>query len=57
MGTILTVVWVMCMFLWLLSALPFPQTQPFNWVHPILAWIAVAIIGYVIFAGAQMAFR
>ncbi len=48
MSIILTVIFVMCMFAWLLSALPFPQTAPFGWVHPLVAWIAVAILGYVI---------
>jgi hypothetical protein len=50
MTLILTVIFIMCMFLWLLAVLPFPQTAPFSWAHPILAWIAVAILGYVIFA-------
>jgi hypothetical protein len=48
MTLILTVVFVMCMFGWLIAALPFPQTAPFGWAHPILAWVAVAILGYVI---------
>ena len=50
MTLILTVIFVMCMFAWLIAVLPFPQMQPFGWAHPILAWVAVAILGYVILA-------
>jgi len=53
MSLILTVIFVMCMFMWLLSALPVPQTEPFRWVHPIIAWIAVAILGFVVLGGAR----
>jgi hypothetical protein len=51
MTIILTVIFVMCMFGWLMTCLPFPQVQPFAWAHPIMAWIAVAILGYVILSG------
>jgi hypothetical protein len=54
MSIILVIVFVLCMFLWLLAALPLAQTTPFNWAHPILAWIAVAILGYVVLSGAQV---
>lgn len=51
MTLMLTVVFVMCMFGWLMSALPFPQVAPFAWAHPILAWVAVAILGFVMLGG------
>ncbi len=43
----------MCMFMWFFAAMPFPQTAPFAWTNNIFAWVAVAILGYVIFSGAS----
>jgi len=57
MGLLLIIIWVFCMMAWLFSAMPFPQTQPWAWVHPIIAWVAVAILGYIVFSGAPVAFR
>ncbi len=51
MSLILVVVFVMCMFIWLLAALPVQQVAPWGWVHPLVAWIAVAILGYVVLSG------
>jgi len=48
MSLILTVVFVMCMFMWFLAALPVAQAEPYRWVHPIISWIAVAILGFVV---------
>ena len=57
MDLILTVVLIVCMLLWLLSALPFPQTAPFNWAHPLLAWICVAILCFLVIGGGHVAIR
>jgi hypothetical protein len=57
MSILLVVIFVMCMFAWLMSALPFPQTAPFAWVHPLVAWIAVAILGYAVLGGAGEGMR
>lgn len=54
MGIILIVIFVMCMFLWFFAAMPFPQTQPFGWTNNIFAWVAVAILGYVVLSGAPV---
>ena len=54
MSLILTIVFIMCMFLWFLSAFPMPQTEPWRWVHPIIAWIAVAILGFIVLGGARL---
>jgi hypothetical protein len=40
------------MFMWFFAAMPFPQTAPFAWTNNIFAWVAVAILGYVILTGA-----
>jgi hypothetical protein len=57
MGLLLIIIWVFSMMLWLFSALPLSQAQPYAWVHPIVAWVAVAILGYIVFSGAPVAFR
>ena len=49
---ILEVLFVMTMFLWLLAALPFPAAAPFGWAHPLLAWIAVLLLGLFLFMPA-----
>lgn len=47
--TALMVVFIVCMILWLLSAMPIPQVTPYSWAHPLLAWICVAILGFSAF--------
>lgn len=49
MTLILTVIFVMDMFLWFLSCMPFPATAPYGWASNILAFIAVLILGLIIF--------
>jgi hypothetical protein len=50
MGLVLEVVLIICMFLWLLAALPVPASSWAAPYHPLLAWISVAIICYFMFA-------
>lgn len=57
MDLVLTVVFIVCMLLWLLSALPFPQTAPFSWAHPLLAWICVLCLGLIIITGHGVVVR
>jgi hypothetical protein len=49
MGLVLEVVLIICMFLWLLAALPVPASSWAAPYHPLLAWISVAIICYFMF--------
>ena len=57
MDLILTVVLIVCMLLWLFAALPFTQTEPYRWFHPLLAWICVAILCFLVIGGGHVAVR
>jgi hypothetical protein len=57
MDLILTVVLIVCMLLWLFSALPVVQLAPFNWAHPLLAWICVAILCFLVLGHGGVAVR
>jgi hypothetical protein len=45
---IIEVLFVMTMFLWALTVLPFPQIAPFASYNNVLAWIAVLLLGLFI---------
>lgn len=53
MTLILTVVLIVCMLLWLFSALPIAPVVPFNWAQPLLAWICVAILCFLVLGGGD----
>jgi hypothetical protein len=46
---VLEILFVVTMFLWFLTALPVPQTQPFGWASTWLAFIAVLLLGLFMF--------
>jgi hypothetical protein len=52
--SILMILFVVAMFLWFLSALPWPPLTQFNPASWILAFISVLILGIVIFAGGAV---
>jgi hypothetical protein len=54
---ILEILFVVTMFLWFLTALPVPQTQPFGWANTWLAFIAVLLLGLFMFLPALRAER
>jgi hypothetical protein len=49
---ILEILFVMTMFLWFLTVLPFPPMDPFRPHSGILAFIAVLLLGLCIFVPA-----
>jgi hypothetical protein len=49
---IITILFVVTMFLWFLSCLPVPQVQPFGWASNWLAFIAVLLLGVFLFMPA-----
>jgi hypothetical protein len=49
---IVTILFVVTMFLWFLSSLPVPQVAPFSWASGWLAFIAVLLLGIFIFMPA-----
>ena len=46
---IVTILFVVTMFLWFLTNLPVPQIAPFGWASGWLAFIAVLLLGIFIF--------
>lgn len=46
---VLTILFVVSMFLWGLSVLPHPTIAQFGWATSLLAWISVLILGLFIF--------
>lgn len=46
---IIEILFVITMFLWFLTILPVPQLAPFGWAGSILAFIAVLLLGLMIF--------
>jgi hypothetical protein len=57
MVLICEVLFIVCMFLWLLTALPFPQAAPYSSARNFLAWFAVLFLGLIVFVQAPGAFR
>jgi hypothetical protein len=49
---IITILFVVTMFLWFLSNLPVPQATQFNWASGWLAFIAVLLLGVFLFMPA-----
>lgn len=48
---IIEILFVVAMFLWFLTTLPFPQTAPYAGAGPFLAFFCVLLLGITIFAG------
>jgi hypothetical protein len=46
---VITILFVVVMFLWLLTILPFPPLQPFARGNAFLAFVAVLLLGLFIF--------
>ena len=46
---VLTVLFIVVMFIWFLSILPVPQIAPYGWAGSWLAFIAVLLLGLFIF--------
>lgn len=46
---VLTILFVVSMFLWGLSTIPHPTITAFGWASSLLAWISVLILGLFIF--------
>jgi hypothetical protein len=46
---IVTILFVVTMFLWFLTNLPVPQAAQFNWAGSWLAFIAVLLLGVFLF--------
>jgi hypothetical protein len=46
---IVEILFVVAMFIWLLTILPVPQVAPFTWSSPWLAFICVLLLGIFIF--------
>jgi hypothetical protein len=46
---VVTILFVVCMFLWFLSILPVPQAAQFTWSAAWLAFIAVLLLGVFLF--------
>ena len=46
---VVTILFVVTMFLWFLTNLPVPQAQQFSWTSSWLAFIAVLLLGVFIF--------
>jgi hypothetical protein len=46
---IITILFVVTMFLWFLSNMPVPQVAPFAWAGSWLAFIAVLLLGIFLF--------
>ncbi len=57
MGLILAVVLIVCMLLCLFAALPVPAAAPYTIYHPLLAWICVAILCYLVLGGGAATVR
>jgi len=57
MDLILTVILIICMFLSLMAALPFPQVAPFGWMWRIFIWISVAILCFLVVGGGHVVVR
>jgi hypothetical protein len=49
---ILEILFVVVMFLWLITILPFPQIQPFASSNVFFAFVAVLLLGLYLFAPA-----
>jgi hypothetical protein len=49
---ILTILFVVDMFLWFLTLLPVQPVAPYAWAHPMLGWIAVLLLGLFLFMPA-----
>lgn len=49
---ILEILFVVTLFLWLLTILPFPPMAPYASTHPFFAFIAVLLLGLYIFLPA-----
>jgi len=48
------VLFIVCMFLWLLTALPFPQAAPYSGARSFLAWFSVLFLGlYILVPGLR----
>jgi hypothetical protein len=46
---IIIILFVVCMFLWGLASIPHPTVAPFAPAAPLLAWIAVLLLGLHLF--------
>jgi hypothetical protein len=46
---IIEILFVVTLFLWLLSLLPVPQVAPFGWASSWMAFVAVLLLGLFIF--------
>ena len=46
---VVTVLFVVCMFIWFLSIVPVPQVGPYVWASNWLAFIAVLLLGIFLF--------
>jgi hypothetical protein len=46
---VIEILFVVCMFLWFLTIIPVPQMGPFTWAGGWLAFIAVLLLGVIIF--------
>lgn len=53
-GLILAVVLIVCMLFWLFAALPVPASAPYAPYHPLVAWICVAILCYLVIGGGRL---
>jgi hypothetical protein len=51
MGFILAIVLIVCMIFWFFAALPVPAAAPYAPYHPLVAWICVAILVYLVIGG------
>jgi hypothetical protein len=49
---ILEILFIMVMFLWFITILPFPPLAPYNSAHPFFAFTAVLLIGLYLFLPA-----
>jgi hypothetical protein len=47
---IIEILFVVVMFMWLITILPFPQIQPFAATNVFFAFVAVLLLGIFIFA-------
>jgi hypothetical protein len=56
MDLICKVLFIVCMFLWLLTAMPFPQAAPYAPARTLLAWFSVLFLGLLFFMGASIGF-
>ena len=50
---IIEVLFVVDMFLWLLTLLPFPAAGQFAGARPFLAYVAVLLLGVSVYAGIR----